>query len=325
MRGLRGPSPVRTLGTLSEQDQTMRLPGGRLLGFRPLIYLHGYPSSRIEAKPADDMAGRHGIRLLALDRPGFGLSTPQPNRTLLNYAEDVRHFAEVMHLDRFAIIGVSGGGPFAVACTHALPRRMLTGVGLFASGAPWAAGAHHMSWTRRILCWLSNHWPSALGLVIRASASFVKMIMSSGPGVRRLDAFLDKAGTKEEARRVKNGPLLRKESKEERREYLWKVLAGEPLRQGSDAAVLEARLLSAQDWGFKLEDVDFDPIRIWHGLDDDNSPIAAIRYLANQLPHSELHEFEGDTHYTMFRHLEGALQELLLEEKPKTVEGMDRP
>lgn len=103
--------------TCSQHDnssQTFQLPDGRVLGFaeygnpngRPLLYFHGYPSSRIEAEAADTMAQRCGIRILSLDRPGFGLSTPQPERTLLDWPKDVQTFAHGMGLERFAVMGL---------------------------------------------------------------------------------------------------------------------------------------------------------------------------------------------------------------------------
>jgi pimeloyl-ACP methyl ester carboxylesterase len=132
--------------------------------------------------------------------------------------------------------------------------------------------------------------------------------------VRRIDAWLKAT---DEKKREGPGPsgnqdasLNPKKTIEERRDYLIRVLIGEPFAQGVDATVLEADLLSAPDWGFKLEEVDFDPVRIWHGAKDSNAPIVAIRYLADRVPHSILREYENDTHYTMAPRLEDALAEL---------------
>ncbi|KAF7542458.1 hypothetical protein G7Z17_g11553 [Cylindrodendrum hubeiense] len=109
-----------------------------------------------------------------------------------------------------------------------------------------------------------------------------------------------------------------KDQKEQRtipevREELVRVLFDEPFAQGAAAAVHEAKLLSSQDWGFKLEDVDYDAVRLWHGAQDTNAPAVMIRYMADKLPHALLREFQGDTHYTMFKHMEAALSELVPE------------
>ncbi|KAG7101183.1 hypothetical protein HYQ44_020447 [Verticillium longisporum] len=136
-----GRSFATTLADMHCQEFT--LPDGRTLGFaeygdprgQPLLYFHGFPSSRLEASVMDDMARQRKIRLLALDRPGFGRSSTQPGQQILDWPTDVVAFATGQNIDRFAVMGASGGGPYALACARALPREMLTGVGLFASEA----------------------------------------------------------------------------------------------------------------------------------------------------------------------------------------------
>jgi hypothetical protein len=93
----------------------------------------------------------------------------------------------------------------------------------------------------------------------------------------------------------------------------------EGFRQGSKAFVQEAILLSNVTWGFRFEDVDYDPIRIWHGSNDVNAPIEAIRYMNQRLPHSILTEFAGDTHFTMAKHFSQALDELVPQQELKSI------
>jgi pimeloyl-ACP methyl ester carboxylesterase len=157
---------------------------------KPLLFFHGYPSSRLEASGVDELARRRGIRVISLDRPGNGLSTMQPNRTIMDWTVDIRAFAEGMKLDRFAIIGGSGGGPYALACAHALPREMVAGVGLFASAPPWAAGAHHMSRAQRAMCWMAMNTPGALSAVMRVLVATAMKIAEAKPGQRKLDELM---------------------------------------------------------------------------------------------------------------------------------------
>lgn len=221
-----------------------------------------------------------------------------------------------MGIERFAIMGLSGGGPFAVACAYALPREMLTSVGLFASGPPWAAGAHHMSLTRRVSSWMASYWPGGLGAAFRLFVSSLRSFENWPPGARRVDSLLDKLDEKSKEDKKSSGggavtpTPMTDEEKLTRRKGIMDLVVNEPFAQGTDAAVLEAKLLSAQDWGFRLEDVEYGPVRIWHGAKDKNAPIATIRYLADRLPDSILCEFESDTHYTMFSHLDQALGEM---------------
>jgi pimeloyl-ACP methyl ester carboxylesterase len=317
------------------RNQIFKLPDGRNLGYtefgslsgKPLLYFHGYPSSRLEAYPVDDMARKLDIRVISLDRPGFGISTPQPGRRLLDWPLDVQEFAKGLNLENFAVMGLSGGGPYALACAYALPKEMLTGVGLFASGPPWAAGAHHMSLTRQLASVMSRRYPRILRAIFGIFVRFTKWLVNSGPIARRIDRWLEKQDAEKEEKdgviataQAGNSASSNKRPTAERRENLVRMLFDEPFAQGADAAVHEANLLSSPDWGFAFENVSYDTVRIWHGVKDKNAPIAAIRYMAHRLPHCVLHEFPDDTHYTMWRHFEGALTETVTE-KPSEKEG----
>ncbi|KEF54243.1 uncharacterized protein A1O9_09409 [Exophiala aquamarina CBS 119918] len=311
------------ISTSTRQNQTLKLADGRILGFAeygdpegtPLLFFHGYPSSRLECGPADELLRRLGIRGLALDRPGFGLSSPQPGCRIIDWPADVREFAKAKQLIRFSVLGGSGGGPFALACAHMLPHSMLTGVGLFASAPPWVAGPHYMSLGRRMTRLAAVHWPTGLRALLNATVGGLQWLVNTEPVAKWIDGWLEAQDQKKERRDAQNSEkaveeMVLKRSTAERREALVHLLIGEPFAQGAEAAVHEAELLSS-DWGFRFEDVQYDPIRIWHGREDKNAPIVMIRYMADRLPHSKLQQFHGDTHYTMFKHLEEALSDLV--------------
>jgi pimeloyl-ACP methyl ester carboxylesterase len=75
-----------------------------------------YQSSRLEAALGHDVALKLGLRVIAADRPDYGRSSPQPGRTLSNWAEDVAELADHLAIARFDVAAVSGGGPYALAC-----------------------------------------------------------------------------------------------------------------------------------------------------------------------------------------------------------------
>src|SRR5438067_1645721 len=108
------------------------LRDGRRLGFaeygdgqgEPAFYFHGWPSSRLEAAPADPLAREFGVRLIATDRPGHGLSDFKPRRRLEDWPTDVEELADKLGIEKFAVIGNSGGAPYAVACGAKLPPRI---------------------------------------------------------------------------------------------------------------------------------------------------------------------------------------------------------
>ena len=112
----------------AENHKQFTLPDGRSLGYaaygdpqgKPLFFFHGFPSSRLEAQFTEGVAGRLGARIIAIDRPGFGRSDFKKERRIRDWPDDVLALADALGIDRFAVLGVSGGGPYAAACAHVL-------------------------------------------------------------------------------------------------------------------------------------------------------------------------------------------------------------
>jgi pimeloyl-ACP methyl ester carboxylesterase len=145
---------------MQKTDCSITLGDGRRLGYaeygdpegKPLFYCHGYPASRFEAALLDPAARKARVRIVAADRPGCGLSDFQPNRRILGWPNDVVELADALGIDRFAIVGVSGGGPYALACARKIPQRLTAaGVvcGLGPTSEPWALRG--MLWSRRLV------------------------------------------------------------------------------------------------------------------------------------------------------------------------------
>ena len=126
-----------------QSDNQIKLRDGRRLGYaefgdprgKPVLFFHGYPGSRWDGAETGHAAEHVGVRLIAPDRPGMGLSDYQPNRRLLDWPQDVLELTNVLELDHFAVIGYSGGGPYALACAFQLDTR-LSAVGVIAGIGP---------------------------------------------------------------------------------------------------------------------------------------------------------------------------------------------
>jgi pimeloyl-ACP methyl ester carboxylesterase len=111
---------------------TIALADGRKLGLAeygdprgaPIVYCHGFPASRLEAAFAHDAARKLGVRLIALDRPGYGLSDFQPGRRIADWPRDVVEATKALGVARFAVLGISGGAPYALACGAQLADRV---------------------------------------------------------------------------------------------------------------------------------------------------------------------------------------------------------
>jgi len=90
---------------------------------RPVLYFHGFPGSGVEAAWAGAVAVAAGVRLIGVDRPGYGNSNHQVGRTILSWPDDVAELADALALRRFAVLGMSGGGPYALACAARMADR----------------------------------------------------------------------------------------------------------------------------------------------------------------------------------------------------------
>jgi pimeloyl-ACP methyl ester carboxylesterase len=113
-------------------DDLLALPDGRSLAYaefgdpdgRPVLFFHATPGYRRNPWATDAELRSAGVRLIAPDRPGVGRSTPQPHRRLLDWPDDVRHLADALGLERFAVVGFSNGGPHAAACAYKFGPRV---------------------------------------------------------------------------------------------------------------------------------------------------------------------------------------------------------
>ncbi|KAB5566119.1 alpha/beta hydrolase [Coniochaeta sp. 2T2.1] len=296
-------------------NQTLTLPDGRTLAWAeagdqsgyPFFFFHGFPGSRLEARGVEDIGRRHGIRFICPDRPGYGLSTFQHGRRITDWPSDVQHLARQLELKRYAVLGGSGGGPFALACARFIPKETVSGVGLLCTAAPWEkAVLRHVSWYRRLLAWAATYCPSLTTRVFNGLFGLIKWFAASSTGKKLLDNIAVKAA----AAAGKDIPESETtpHAVAKRRKRLLSVLL-EPFAQGSRALVQEAYLLSHL-YGFRMEDVER-KVQIWHGVEDTNSPIEMVRYMKEQLPDCDLHELEGETHFTIVKHLEEVVTELV--------------
>lgn len=282
---------IRRYSSTSHDSLTLKLPDGRTLGYAeygqaaglPVLFLHGFPGSRLEAYGAAQIAKDSKVRLICPDRPGFGLSTRLPRREIIDYPVDVASLLDHLNLERAAVVGGSGGGPYALACGVTIPQRVST-LGLLASAPPWTAGLTDMPAISKITRAAVIKAPAVASALTGSVMGAIRWTMEQGPVARRIEAYLASKGTTDPA--------------EARREITRSVMEG--FAQGPDAAVHEADLLS-RDWGFDLGDVKV-PVHIWHGTNDARSPIRMIRWMAERIPQSTLTEYDAG-HFDIHKQL----------------------
>jgi pimeloyl-ACP methyl ester carboxylesterase len=278
------------------------LGDGRALGYteygdpggKPLFYFHGFPASRFEAELTASAAKKAGLRIIAADRPGFGISDGKPGRTIPGWADDVTELADALGIGRFAILGVSGGGPYALACARMIPQR-LTAAGIVCSLGPLSGTGllTEMRWPARLFFGLSLRSPSLLRLVLDLIGPFLR---------RQPSATLNLLTTAAPA--ADRTVLARPEVK--------RILAAsmkEAFRDGVQGAIAELELYS-RPWGFAPAEIS-ETVHLWHGTADATVPPSHGRYLAAALPHCRAAFVSGEGHFSLpLGHMEEILRTL---------------
>ncbi len=278
-------------------EQTLRLNDGRLLGYaeygdpegRPLFYFNGTPGSRVEARLADALSRRLRIRLIGTDRPGYGLSDFKPGRRFTDWPDDVLQLAQALHIERFGVLGFSGGGPHVAACALRIPQRLTVAAIVSCSVPSEARGttermplqrrllhsvAQRLPWLERFLMWnialTTRHSPSLMISQMGAMMAEPDRAVLARPDVRAM--FIDNFV--------------------------------EAFRRGTRGATYDLSLV-ARPWGFQPGDIT-EEIYLWHGEEDTN----VGRVVSRAIPNCRATFLPGEGHLLFWNHMEEILQRL---------------
>lgn len=270
--------PERRTTTLSDGRAMSYIEAGDPDGV-PLLFTVGSPSSAIGGLAFADAAATNGVKLISIDKPGYGRSTRDRHRSLVRYGHDVAELADALGLDEVALAGQSGGGPHALAAAHVLGPRVAT-LTLIASFGPasQASVRHGLNPLMRSTVALARNAPWLIG----ATVAPMKLILGNASRAERL---MKRSAAKMSAddREAMDDP---------RSTYL---LEGAEEALKSWSSVCDEFRAIGRPWGFELEDVQA-PTDLWHGTDDANCSIGAARSMARLLPHATLHELPGKGH-----------------------------
>lgn len=263
-------------------DDKVILPDGRTLTYTDIgdlegkcvLNFHGAPASRYLFTNLDEEFADRGLRVISPDRPGYGGSSPQPGRSMADWAVDVDALASALKIDSFVVVGSSSGGPYAVACCALLPNRV--------TGGLIVAGTTDMTWTNA----REDYPPVELTVMDlgEEDAAIDWCIEEFGPGGSRFfegepmewpdpdAAFLDD---------------------DDNRAHLTTAMK-EAFAQGV-TGYAQDMIVKSREWPFDPGKIRC-PVRVVHGDHDDIVPIAHSRHTAEIIPTARMDIVEGHGH-----------------------------
>ena len=275
------------------EERFVTLRDGRRLAYaeygdpagEPAFYFHGTPGGYLEGQLLDEAARAEGVRLIAVDRPGYGDSDFKPGRRLRDWPEDVSDLASALGIDAFSVIGLSGGGPHAQACAAKLGDRVKSAAIVSGAGSREAT-LDGITGIRRaitravlaltpVLAWWTALWTALWAPLLREW-----MV----------------------PRRIDRDVLARREARE-----AFVVETKHALKQGG-RAMAQDLVLFTRPWGFGPRDAGRTRVLLWHGTADTIVPVSVGRYYAREIPGCEATFVEGGGHLMIVDHARAILR-----------------
>ncbi|KAK1636287.1 Alpha/Beta hydrolase protein [Colletotrichum phormii] len=273
------------------KDQSLLLPDGRTLSYttfgitpqpnQPTIFhFHGLPGSHHEGQPVQEEAIKRNICVVAVTRP------------------DVLHLADHLKVQRFAVLGISGGAPCALVCIHSIPAPRLAGAAIVSGMFPSELGLGGMMLMNRLLFNIAPWSPGLIELI--ADWEVGKLARDSEHPDRlaqsTADAFKSRPVEDQEALYADDGKILRVLEQSTR----------EAFRVSSRGFAWEAKLFGSS-WGFDLKDlvVQEGKLVIWHAGKDVNVPLRMAEETAKMIQGADLRVMREEAHISLIARMMG--------------------
>lgn len=289
----------------NRSDQTITLSDGRTLGYAeygsqngvPVFYFSGGNSSRIEGQWFLEAANEQNIRLIVPDRPGFGLSTLDPGRQLLDWPADVVELANILSLERFSIFGLSGGGPHVLAAAYKIPERINKAAIISGTAPPDMPDKYQGMWPPVQLIFQTARYAPAVNRFLLKQMS--RFYSNEEQMLKRMKQVMPKPDVDLIVRRPEVISIFAEATKEAH-------------RHGIQGDAVEWQLY-VHPWGFQLSEIKME-LMLWYGLYDQQVPIAMGQYLTKKLPTARLIEAENGGHFsTINNHIGEILKYLCMQ------------
>lgn len=270
------------------ENNTLNLPDGRKLGYArfgdpddfPVLFFHGIPGSRLQRPLKLEYLKELSLCLYGIERPGIGLSTPKSDRRIRDWSEDIRYFCISQGFNKTAVVGISGGSPYALAISR-FQEDLVASLTLISGMAPLYEKPvfKHLPLRTRLLFSIAHKAP-----VFSAGITHLFLHLT-GRRIDRLFSLLLTHLPECDKILLTNPSVMDLFSKD----------LGEALRNGSRELIREVALL-LEPWGFLPEDIRQN-VHIWHGKKDTILPVRLAEILMARLPRTESHLFSEKGHF----------------------------
>src|SRR6266704_4245279 len=288
------------------REKAVQLEDGAVIAFEeygdpngvPVIFCHGWPSSRTMARLTDEPARDLGIRIISPDRPGISGSSSQPDRKLIDWPRVVERMVGHLDVGEFRVRAISGGAPYAYATARAIPERVRA-IAIVSGAIPIA------DLTNRKELLLLYRWMLALyrtrPQLLRKLFYAARPILSVRLPVRLRPLLLKLL-------------MLRSCDEDSLRDSAAFEAVFESQRRawrGSTEGVMADAQIYAQPWGFPMEEVRV-PVRLWHGKQARAFSFRLAEEIAKRLPNCKARYVDGAGHYSLpIRHMHEILEDLI--------------
>ena len=262
----------------------------------PVLFFHGWPSSRTMAELTDAAAKEAAVRIISPDRPGISRSEFAAGRKLLDWPAIVKALADHLGLDRFYVLAISGGAPYAYAAGWAIPQRIKAMA--IASGAPPLLELTDHTGLLPLYRWMLALYRKRPGL-LRFGFRIARPLALMGLPIR-LRPILLKLLQPCDAESLRDSAAFNACFESQRKAW-----------RGSAMGVMIDAQIYAEPWGFPLEEVGV-PVRLWHGTKDRSFSLTVAKEVAARLPNCVAHYVERAGHYSLpIRNMPQILRDLL--------------
>jgi len=264
----------------------------------PVMFCHGWPSSRTMAQLTDEPARELGVRIVSADRPGISGSSLQPDRKLTDWPRLVERIADNLGIQDFRILAISGGAPYAYATAVTMPQRVRAIA--IVGGAPPLAEISDTNGLLPLYRWMLALYRTQPRL-LRRLFYLARPALSLRPPVRFRPLLLKMLLLRPcDAESLRDAAAFEAIFESQRRAW----------RASAEGVVADAQIY-AQPWGFAIEDVRV-PVRLWHGKQDRAFSVHLAEEVANRLPNCHARFVDDAGHYSLpIRHMRDILKDLI--------------